>query len=107
MTILTLLGVTDHQVVTFVRFTLLFFGQLNELDLIVDEVVMLNPPNVQRLDSGPGCKQILREDVEDAGGCLSGAVWLQEIGSSWGLQSSVASAWTRRRTCGTPGHPDN
>jgi len=100
------LRVTDHQVVTFVRLTLLF-GQFNELDLIVDEVVVLNPPDVQRLDSGPGCKQILREDVEDAGGCLSGAVWLQEIGSSWGLQSSVASNWTRRRTCGSPGHPDN
>jgi len=73
MAMILTLGVTDHQVVTFVRLILLF-RQLNELNLIVDEVVVLNPPDVQRLDSGPGCEQILREDVEDAGGCLSGAV---------------------------------
>jgi len=97
--------VTDHQVVTFVRLTLLF-GQLNELDLIVDEVVVLNPPDVQRLDSGPGCKQILREDVEDAGGCLSGAVCLQEIGSSWGGSSTIASLTCRGNiAAATPGHP--
>ena len=29
---------------------------LDQLDLIVDEVVVLNPPDVQRLDSGPGKK---------------------------------------------------
>ena len=63
----------------------------------------------------PGCKQILWEDVEDAGGCLgirirfrtvwvkylSGAVSLQEIGSSWGVSSTITSCTsTRTSTCG-------
>ena len=67
---------------------------LEQFDLIVDEVVVLNPPDVQRLDSGPEELFLQEEDMVD--------FWVRkcnnlDVSRSWGKMSRMlGAAWASR-----------
>ena len=78
------LRVTDHQVVTLLDFPpARLFRQLDELHLVVDEGVMLDPADVDGLDPAVGVQQVLREDVQDAGD------WGLQYGEVSGAQGAI------------------